>query len=92
MLVVRVLLPVQNQKKHIIFKDALMTMWEGWYFIKRIVIGTFVCLKQTCNSCDHMHEWDSQPFVKNIPAGNILSASILLGGGLPSHDTCMHFL
>ena len=58
-------------------------------FIKKVVIGTFVRLKQTCNNCDHMREWDSQPFVKNIPAGNILlSASILFSGGLPSQVMC----
>ena len=57
--------------------------------IKKVVIGTFVRLKQTCNNCDHMREWDSQPFVKNIPAGNILlSASILFSGGLPSQVMC----
>ena len=55
------------------------------------VIGTFIHLKQTCNNCDHMREWDSQPFVKNIPAGNILlSASILFGGGLPSQVMFMY--
>ena len=59
-------------------------------FVKKVVIGTFVCLKQTCNNCDHIREWDSQPFMKNIPAGNILlSASILFGGGLPSQVMCM---
>ena len=59
--------------------------------VKKKVIGTFIRLKQTCNNCDHMREWDSQPFVKNIPAGNILlSASILFGGGLPSQVMFMY--
>lgn len=63
---------------------------KGGTFVKK-VIGTFIHLKQTCNNCNHMREWDSQPFIKNIPAGNILlSASILFGGGLPSKVICIH--
>ena len=57
---------------------------KGGTSIKKVV-GTFIHLKQSCKNCNHMREWDSQPFIKNIPAGNILlSASILFGGGLPS--------
>ena len=59
-------------------------------FVKKVVIGTFVRLKQTCDNCDHIRQWDSKLFVKNIRAGNILlSASILFGGGLPSQVMCM---
>ena len=54
-------------------EDALMELFDkcencgkDGTFIKKVVIGTFVRLKQTCNNCDHMREWDSQPFVKNI--------------------------
>ena len=82
--------PVYQQKKYVIFEDSLMELFyrcemcgKGGTFVK--VIGTFIRLKQSCKRCDHVREWDSQPFLKNIPAGNILlSASILFGGGLPS--------
>ena len=87
--------PVHQQKKYVIFEGALMELFDkcekcgkGGTFVKKKVTGTFIRLKQTCNNCDHMREWDSQPFIKNIPAGNILlSASILFGGGLPSQVT-----
>ena len=63
--------------------DSLMELFDrcemcgkGGTSVKK-VIGTFIRLKQSCKSCDHMREWDSQPFLKSIPAGNILSASIV---------------
>lgn len=41
--------------------------------------------KADCSSCGHDREWESQPFMKNIPAGNILlSASILFAGASPT--------
>ena len=39
-----------------------------------------------------MRACDSQPFVKNTPAGNILSAPILFGGGLPSQIMFVTYL
>ena len=54
---------------------------KGGTSIKKKLMGTFIHVKQSCKNCNHMREWDSQPFIKNIPAGNILlSASILFGG------------
>ena len=39
-----------------------------------------------CSACMNIFTWDSQPFVKNQPAGNILlSASILFCGALPTN-------
>ena len=49
------------------------------------VIGTFVTITQECSSCSFTFKWNSQPVVKNIPAGNILlSAAILFSGALPA--------
>ena len=78
-----------------ILEDALMELLTNVRSVEREVplskkiMRTFV---QTCNNCDHMRQWDSQPFINNIPAGNILlSASILFGGGLPSQViACVH--
>ncbi len=48
-------------------------------------MGTCIHIRQTCSHCSHVNDWYSQPFVKNIPAGNILlSAAILFSGALPS--------
>ena len=36
---------------------------------------------QTCSNCDYIRKWNSQPMIKNIPAGNLyLSASIYFSG------------
>ena len=48
-------------------------------------MGTYTHVEQRCSVCLNVFTWDSQPFVKNQPAGNILlSASILLTGALPT--------
>lgn len=48
-------------------------------------MGTYVHVEQHCPVCLNIFTWDSQPFVKNQPAGNILlSASILFSGALPT--------
>lgn len=48
-------------------------------------IGTYLHVEQRCSVCMNVFTWDSQPFVKNQPAGNILlSASILFSGALPT--------
>ena len=52
--------------------------------ITKFVSGTFVRIKQVCHFCETENTWNSQPFINNIPAGNILlSASILFSGSLP---------
>ena len=51
--------------------------------ITKTTIGTFLHVKQL--SMGHIRHWESQPFVSNTPAGNIiLSASILFAGTSPS--------
>ena len=52
--------------------------------ITKHVCGSFIRVTQTCEHCEAVNVWDSQPFINNIPAGNILlSASILFSGLLP---------
>ena len=54
-------------------------------------MGTFISIKQSCSHCDHEWLWNSQPFIKNKPAGNILlSAAILFSGSTPAK--VLHFL
>ena len=48
-------------------------------------IGTFVRLKRIFLNCTTTFAWNSQPFLRDIPAGNLLlSASILFSGALPT--------
>ena len=54
-------------------------------------MGTFISIKQECHHCGHKWKWNSQPFIKDIPAGNILlSAAILFSGSTPTKS--LHFL
>lgn len=49
------------------------------------ITGTFVQVQQLCQSCGHKRLWNSQPYIGNVPAGNLLlSTSILCAGALPS--------
>lgn len=60
-------------------------MWIYWHCYKKTIKGTFIRLQQKCCECNHVQEWDSQPFLKSTPAGNILlSASILFSGAQPT--------
>ena len=54
-------------------------------------MGTFISIRQTCSHCGHIWLWNSQPFIKNQPAGNtLLSAAILFSGSTPTK--ALHFL
>lgn len=80
------------QTKYIVFESNLLTLFRQCEecggintSLKKIVIGTFLRLQQSCDECGHIRKCESQPFLSNIPAGNILmSASILYSGALPS--------
>jgi len=53
--------------------------------IKPHMIGSFLSIKQECSQCNNKFVWESQPYIQNIPAGNLLtSATILYSGSLPS--------
>lgn len=53
--------------------------------VHKIVIGSYIRITQWCRTCDKKSIWESQPFIGNMPVGNILiSASILYAGALPT--------
>ena len=53
--------------------------------VQKKVVGTFLRITQFCKICNYTHTWDSQPYIGNIPAGNLLtSAAILYTGSFPS--------
>ena len=52
-------------------------------------MGTFISVRQMCSHCGHVWLWNSQPFIKNQPAGNImLSAVTLFSGCTPIKVVC----
>lgn len=83
--------PVHLSKKYIVFEECLMALFAkcricgGATDVTKHTLGTFLRVKQLCIQCDTSYEWDSQPFIQDIPAGNILlSSAILFCGALPS--------
>ena len=48
-------------------------------------IGSLLRVTQFCEECEYSRKWESQPFIKNVPAGNLLlSAAILFAGAQPT--------
>ena len=80
--------------KYIVFECALLTLFQFCIkcqlptpSITKLVNGTFIRIKQWCQNCEAERIWDSQPFINNIPAGNLLlSSAILLTGSLPERS------
>ena len=55
--------------------------------VKKAVLGSFLQDVQTCSHChcSRRHTWEIQPYIRKIPAGNILTSSVILYSvGLPS--------
>lgn len=53
--------------------------------VQKVVIGSYLRIKQLCLSCSQKCAWDSQPMIRMIPAGNIrLSAAILYADAMPT--------
>lgn len=84
-------LPPEKQTTFLVFESALMTLLNICCFcaassvkIRKIVIGSFLRVIQSCQKCKKTRTWESQPFIGAIPAGNVLtSAAILYAGALP---------
>ena len=82
----------ERQTTYIVFESALLLLFTSCIYcascsvtIKKVIIGSFLRVIQWCNKCKQKRLWESQPFIGNIPAGNILtSAAILNAGALPS--------
>ena len=81
--------PLNEETKFIVFKRCLWELFENCPICRAVceiqhsTKGSLLNLTQSCSnrSCLYVRCWNSQPFVKNIPAGNILlSAAILFNG------------
>lgn len=85
-------LPLHRSKKYIVFEECLLSLFVHCHKcgqeptkVTTKIMGTYAHVEQRCSVCLNVFTWDSQPFVKNQPAGNILlSASILFTGALPT--------
>ncbi|XP_071792349.1 uncharacterized protein [Asterias amurensis] len=80
---------IHKERKFIVFESQLMKLFNrciscGGYLVtmKSSRKGGMLRVRQSCEICDDITTWDSQPWLNNTPAGNILlSASILFAGG-----------
>ncbi|XP_056387007.1 uncharacterized protein LOC130282613 [Hyla sarda] len=50
--------------------------------LEKNIDGTFLSVNGLCHNGHRFHLWSSQPFVKHVAAGNLLSASAILFSGL----------
>lgn len=76
---------------YLVFESALLMLFATCLRcssptnVKKIVIGSFLRIVQSCRHCSWRRNWESQPYLGKLPAGNILtSAAMLYSGSLPS--------
>ena len=83
-------IPPERQSTYLVFESALLLLFASCVHcrsytvnIRKVVVGSFLRVIQECNKCQGKYVWESQSFIGNIPAGNILtSAAILYAGAL----------
>ena len=77
---------------YIVFESTLLLLFSVCRFcssklvdVKKVVTGSFLRVTQKCLRCHQKWVWDSQPTIRNTPAGNVrISAAILYAGALPA--------
>ncbi len=82
----------QSEKKYIVFESQLLELFDKCpecasdSFGEVVSVqGTLVKIHQRCTVCDAERIWDSQPYIRKMPVGNLLlSGAILVSGSLPS--------
>ncbi|KAJ8351919.1 hypothetical protein SKAU_G00233950 [Synaphobranchus kaupii] len=74
-------------KKYIVYEDNLMELFKRCPVCSRScvlntrTIGTLLHVEQKCTHCEYYYNWTSQPYINNIPAGNLhLAAAVLFTG------------
>ncbi len=80
-----------EETKYIVFESCLLLLFTTCPSCNQKVeptnqtLGTLLRVTQFCEECEYYRKWDSQPFINNVPAGNLLlSASILFAGTQPT--------
>lgn len=87
----------QSESKFIVFLSCLMQLFQFCPLCNEPataevsnVVGTCIHVTQKCLTCSYARVWRSQPYVKKIPAGNLLlSAAILYSGSMISQTLRM---
>lgn len=85
-----------QEKKYIVFESCLLSLFSTCPIcnqlsdIKTHTVGTLLCVIQLCGHCEYSRKWESQPIIRNVPAGNLLlSAAILFAGAQPTKILCV---
>jgi len=80
-----------EETKYIVFESCLLLLFKTCPSCNKKVeptirtLGTLLRVTQFCEECEYYRKWESQPFINNVPAGNLLlSASILFAGTQPT--------
>lgn len=82
----------EKETTYLVFESALLLLFQvcsvcacARTSIKKYVSGSFLRIIQSCSRCGKVLVWESQPYIGNIPAGNLLtSAAILFAGAFPA--------
>ena len=85
-------MPEVDERKFIVFESQLLELFQACPVCAGPCVaevdglsGTLVRVLQNCTNCSFCRKWNSQPYVGQVPAGNLLlTASILLSGSLVS--------
>ena len=86
------ILDLAKERNFIVFESKLRELFEicpgcaGHCLVDvNYVLGTIVTITRQCPNCGIKFQWSSQPYIKSMPAGNLmLSASIFFAGALPT--------
>ena len=81
----------QKQTTYLVFESSLLLFSVCIYCskitttVKKFVSGSFLRVTQWCSMCKRKRVWESQPFIGDMPGGNLLTlATILYAGALPA--------
>ena len=82
----------QKETKYFVFFSCLMQLFQLCPMCQQPaaaevsrVVGTLIHITQKCHNCSYSRVWCSQPYIKKMPAGNLLlSAAILFSGSMIS--------
>ena len=86
------LLSISSTSCFLVFESALVLLFSICRFclsrtvdVSKVTIGSFLRVTQKCSNCRRKFVWESQSFIGNVPAGNLLtSPAILYAGALPT--------
>ena len=86
------LLSNSSSASYLVFESALTILFSICRFclsrtvdVSKMTVGTLLRVTQKCSNCRRKFVWESQTFIGNVPAGNLLtSAAILYAGALPT--------